>query len=193
MRPPGAALDAGCRQRKGFSFANCGLEPSFRPVRRLSDSLDTFLAAGKRPRREVAVILHRVPAVLDAAHVGFVFADVMGRGHSVLELAGLAPSSEGSAPQAGREHLETDSFRRRSQPQFIGDLFCLPTGTRAANGGSETSVRRRFSCSSRTSCCLPGVQLSGVPERKAQWRVEKMRRQCKRSNITSTQVPCTLD
>jgi hypothetical protein len=29
-------------------------------------------------------------------------------------------------------------------------------GTRAANvGGPETSVRRRFSCSSRTSCCLP--------------------------------------
>src|ERR1700688_1019354 len=37
-----------------------------------------LLAAGKRPGKDVAVTLNRVPADLDAAHVGFVFADVMG-------------------------------------------------------------------------------------------------------------------
>ena len=36
---------------------------------------------GKRPGREVAVVLYRVSAVLDAAHVGFVFTDVIGNGH----------------------------------------------------------------------------------------------------------------
>src|ERR1700730_4498369 len=33
------------------------------------------------PTQEVAVVLHRVPAGLDAAHVGFAFTDVMGKGH----------------------------------------------------------------------------------------------------------------
>ena len=47
----------------------------------MSDPRDAFLEAGKRSRREIAVILNRVPARLDAAHVGFVFIDVMGSGH----------------------------------------------------------------------------------------------------------------
>ena len=46
-----------------------------------SDSHDAFLEAGKKSRGEVAVILNRVPAGLDAAHVGFVFTDVVGSGH----------------------------------------------------------------------------------------------------------------
>jgi hypothetical protein len=58
----------------------CDLDAIVR-VCRLSDSVDAFLAAGKRSRRKVAIILHRVPAGLDAAHVGFIFTDVMGSGH----------------------------------------------------------------------------------------------------------------
>ena len=46
----------------------------------------------------------------------------------MLELAGLAPSSEGSAPQAGREHLETDSFRRASQTQFYWGVILPADG-----------------------------------------------------------------
>jgi hypothetical protein len=65
------------REQSEFSSA---LETR-RPVRRLSDSRDASLEAGKGSRREVAVILNRVPAGLDAAHVGFVFIDVMGSGH----------------------------------------------------------------------------------------------------------------
>jgi hypothetical protein len=36
---------------------------------------------GKRPGTEVAVLVHRVPAGLDAAHVGFVITDVLGGCH----------------------------------------------------------------------------------------------------------------
>jgi len=81
VRPPDAALNAGVGV-KGFQFGLCcSLDGIIRPILRLSNSLDAFLAAGERPRREVAVILHRIPAVLNAAHIGFVFIDVMGRGH----------------------------------------------------------------------------------------------------------------
>jgi hypothetical protein len=52
-----------------------------RPVRRLTDSFDAFLAVGKRSTREVAVILNRVPAVFDTAHIGFIFTDVIRDGH----------------------------------------------------------------------------------------------------------------
>ncbi len=52
-----------------------------RSVHWLSVSAEAFLVAGKGPGREVAVVLHRVPAGLDAAHVGLIFTDVMGNGH----------------------------------------------------------------------------------------------------------------
>src|SRR2546426_544939 len=60
----------------------CGRERDFlserRQFRRLSDSLDAFVAAGKRPRREVAITFNSVPAILDAADVRLVFIDVTG-------------------------------------------------------------------------------------------------------------------
>jgi hypothetical protein len=68
------------RERSEFSSALAATRRR-RPVRRLSDSRDASLVAGKGSRREVAVILNRVPPGLDAAHVGFVFIDVMGNGH----------------------------------------------------------------------------------------------------------------
>jgi hypothetical protein len=51
------------------------------PFRRLIDARDALLETGKRSRRKVAVILNRVPALFDAADVGFVFIDVMGSRH----------------------------------------------------------------------------------------------------------------
>src|SRR5437016_11999484 len=73
-------------------FGACRLDTIARPVRRLSDAVDAFLAAGKRPRREIAVILHRVPAVFDAAHIGFVFTDVMRNGHVMLQRSSDRPN-----------------------------------------------------------------------------------------------------
>jgi hypothetical protein len=72
-------LDVG-REQSEFSLALAAIRRR-RPVRWLSDPRDAGLEAGKGSRREVAVILNRVPAGLDAAHVGFVFIDVMGNGH----------------------------------------------------------------------------------------------------------------
>src|SRR5271157_4304644 len=45
------------------------------------DSLGAFLETGKRSRIERAVILNRVPALFDAAHVGLSFTHVIGSGH----------------------------------------------------------------------------------------------------------------
>jgi hypothetical protein len=100
-----AALGTGkMLAEKVFQFALLQLRLQFRrrrPVRRLSDSLDALLAAGKRSGKDVAVTLDRVPAGLDAAHVGFVFADVMGSDHCQVLLCatGLRPSrSDGGRP-----------------------------------------------------------------------------------------------
>jgi hypothetical protein len=43
--------------------------------------LDAFLTTGKRPRRKVAVILHRIPAALYAAHFGSVLTEITGDAH----------------------------------------------------------------------------------------------------------------
>ena len=83
---------------------HCNLSLQFRrhrTVRRLRYFLDALLAAGKGSGKDVAVTLDRVPAGLDAAHVGFVFADVMGSDHCQLLLCatGLRPSrSDGGRP-----------------------------------------------------------------------------------------------
>src|SRR5436190_11958144 len=99
-----------------FQFADCSLEAIIRPVRRLSDSLDAFLAAGKRPGQEVAVILHRVPAVLDSAHVGFVFADVMGKGHCGARIC--LSTRSGWARNDGATTTESMRFASNSHTQF---------------------------------------------------------------------------
>src|SRR4029077_10962397 len=43
--------------------------------------IETFLTAGKGSRREIAVVIFRVPTRLDAAHVRSVFIDVMRNAH----------------------------------------------------------------------------------------------------------------
>jgi hypothetical protein len=54
---------------------------SVTPVFWLNDAPQTFRVAGKRSRREISEIIHRVPAGLDAAHVGYNFINVLGRVH----------------------------------------------------------------------------------------------------------------
>jgi hypothetical protein len=79
VRPPDAALDAGCqwaRQRRVSVRLSLQLS-RHRPVRRLIDPLDAILEAGKRSRREVAVIFNCIPTGLNTAHVRFVLADVV--------------------------------------------------------------------------------------------------------------------
>jgi hypothetical protein len=60
-------------------------------------TLILLLAAGQGSGSDVAVTLNRVPAVLDAAHIGILFTDVMGSDHSqVLRYAtGHRPGRSG--------------------------------------------------------------------------------------------------
>jgi hypothetical protein len=51
------------------------------PYAWLNDAPETFRVAGKRSRREVSDIIHRIPAGLDAAHVGYNFINVLGCVH----------------------------------------------------------------------------------------------------------------
>jgi hypothetical protein len=91
----------------------------YRLVRRSSDSLDAFLKAGKRSRREVAVILNPVPAGLDAAHVGSVFADVMGSGHR------SAPVRSSRRPSPGMNPWQI--FCPDLSRYYCRHLLCPPT------------------------------------------------------------------
>ena len=86
LRHPDGAIrpDVG---RKCFSSSRVKTSDAFVYVLGLSNSPDALLEAEKRTRREVAVVLDSVPTRLDAAHVRFVFIDVMGNGHCVLQCA----------------------------------------------------------------------------------------------------------
>jgi len=65
---------------------------SHRPVRGLSEPFDAFLAAGKRPGGDVAVILNGVPAIPYAAHIGLVLIDVVGSCHCEAPLHRFDPA-----------------------------------------------------------------------------------------------------
>jgi hypothetical protein len=79
------------------------------------------LAAGKRPGKDVAVTLDRVPAGFDAAHVGFVFADVMGSNHYQVLLC--ATGCRPSRSDGGRIHAGA----RLPRPKSLLQVLCLPT------------------------------------------------------------------
>ena len=73
-----------------------------------------------------------------------------------LELAWLRPFNE--MTHAAGMALRTESrclWHPLPNTTLFGVLLCLPTATELPMWGPETSVRRRFSCSSRTSRCLP--------------------------------------
>jgi len=85
--------------------------PSFRPrmqllrrhlVRWLRHSEEALVAAGKRPGRKIAVVVHRVPAGLDAAHLGIIVVDEMRNSHLVLQCARSSdkPASPLATPRA---------------------------------------------------------------------------------------------
>ena len=68
----------------GGNFRIAGRVPPGRCTRiapRLSDSSEAFLLAWKRPGRELAVALHRIPPRFDRPNIRLVFIDVMGNGH----------------------------------------------------------------------------------------------------------------
>ena len=54
----------------------------------MSDAPEAFGFAGKRPSREVADIVHRVPAGLNAADVGYNFINEAGNGHCGMPFNG---------------------------------------------------------------------------------------------------------
>lgn len=110
-------------------------------IRRLSDSLVAFLAARKRSRREVAVILNRIPAGFDAAHVGFVVIDVRGSGHC------------GDPVRSSYRPSRSDcwQFSCPGQNRCCRCLMCLPTAPVLPTKGKETSVNPNFIGSFQTS------------------------------------------
>src|SRR6188768_1657990 len=68
----------------GGNFTIVGRVPPGRCSRitpRLSDSGEAFLLAWKRPGRELAVALHRIPPRLDRPNIRLVFIDVAGNSH----------------------------------------------------------------------------------------------------------------
>jgi len=145
---------------------NCSIRPSLqlsrhRPVRRLTDSCDALLETGKRSRRKVAVILNRVPAVFDTADVGFVFTDVIRDGHCGARTCIASPFDE-TAPSHRPFSGPSTMFGcpgvhgTRSRTQLYLECYCADRRHQGCQyGGPGTSVRRRFSSSSRTSRCLP--------------------------------------
>jgi len=148
VRPPDAALNAGCRQR------SVSVRPSLqlghhRPVRRPNDSAGAFLVTGKRPGREAAVVLHRVPAALDAAHVGFVFADVIGNGHCGAGTC-MAFAFDERQAAVGSTRMPGSGSSWHPLPNAtsfdsIWSSYCACRRHQGCHSGeTETSVRRRF-------------------------------------------------
>ncbi len=74
MHPPEAARTAGRMSMENFSLWQW-------THHRLNAFAEAFLAAAIGSGAEVADTVHRVPAWLDAPHVGYDFVDVMGNAH----------------------------------------------------------------------------------------------------------------
>jgi hypothetical protein len=55
---------------------------NLRLVSWLGDTLEAFSVAEKRSSREIADLVHRIPAGLNAANVGYNFINVVGNGHN---------------------------------------------------------------------------------------------------------------
>src|SRR4029077_10448360 len=62
--------------------------------------------------------------------------------------------------QSVRKNCDADASGTQVESQ-LGEVFCLPTALRCQMEGPETSVRRRFVGSSRTSYCLPSSRHMG--------------------------------
>jgi len=157
------ALDirtGGPRYRRDIGRGSVSVWPSLqrrrhRPVGRMSYSLDALLTAGKRPGKDVAVTLDRVPAGLDAAHVGFVFTDVMGSDHCQVLLCATGRRPRRS--DGGRIHDRA----RLPKPQSLLQVLCLPTAPVLLIGKTETSAGLDFTGSFQTrTACLVNIWLS---------------------------------
>jgi hypothetical protein len=144
----------------------------------MSDAVDAFLAAGKRPRREIAIILHRVPAVLDAAHLGSVFTYVSGTRHcDARACMALAFQRDGPTPPARGGDLEAGAFgtRSRTRPIWIGYYACRRQQSCQYEGTGDFG-RSPIFVQLPDKPLLASVSLLGVLERKAQWPIEKLLR-----------------
>src|SRR4029434_1553985 len=99
-----------------------------------NDSAEAFLVTGKRPAREAAVVLHRVPAALDAAHVGFVFTDVIGNGHYGARTCMASAFDERQAAVGSAQMPGSGCTHSRTQLHLMlfGAVIVPADGTRAA-------------------------------------------------------------
>ena len=86
--------------------------------------------AGKWPGREIAVVLHRVPAGLDAAHVGLIFTDVMGNGPLWRSnLHGYGLSMRWICIASRRRHLGADAHAHAPERNSILDVIVPANST----------------------------------------------------------------
>jgi hypothetical protein len=142
----------------------CSLQPWTHLVRRLSDPPDTFRAISKWPGREVAVVVHRVPARPDAAHVGFIFIDVMGNDHSGAPARSIIRRYESHGrlwhPRRTQLYLEGYcAYRRHQRCHWRKRRLRYVADFRAALG--------------QAAACQYFVMWGAG--RKEQWQVEKLR------------------
>ena len=141
-----------------------------RPVHRLSDFREAFLETGKRSRRKVAVIFNRVPAVFDTAHVGLVFTDVMRYGHCGARISLPFDETQGSVSDA---RMPGRSWAPAREPNSLFEAsLCRPTAPGLPIWGTGHFGTSRIFGQLSDKPLLASNQISGVWERKAQWRIE---------------------
>ena len=133
---------------------------------------------GKRPAREAAVVLHRVPAALDAAHVGFVFTDVIGNGHcGARTCMAFAFDERQAAVGSARMPGSGSSWHPLPNATSFNSIWSSYCACRRHQGchslETETSVRRRFCWAALGQAACQYLTMWGVG-RKEQWRVEKL-------------------
>jgi hypothetical protein len=157
----------------------CSIRPSLqlsrhRPVRRLTDSCDALLETGKRSRRKVAVILNRVPAVFDTAHVGFVFTDVIRDGHCGARTCMASPSMRRRGPWAMPDARA--SWHLFANQTLFEVSLCRPTAPGPPIWGTGDFGTSPIFWQLSDKPLLACIYLVGVSERKAQWRIGTLMR-----------------
>jgi hypothetical protein len=121
-----------------------------RPIRRPTDFREAFLETAKGSRRKVAVILNRVPAVFDTAHVGLVVTDVMRHGHCGARISLPFDETQGSMSDVRMPVLPTPTTPR-CMSACGRDRVPLRPRLLASKAGDDASTKETASSSALMS------------------------------------------